>query len=88
MNELQTVHALSQGYPLCGFSKDFPAHWPTDHVWTYVTDLQNTNCCVCKQRAMEMVQPEQNITTMAIGEKGIVQVGATNDCEDGGILRI
>ncbi len=34
------------------------------------------------------LEKRKNPPTVAIGEKGIVQAGATEDCEDGGILRI
>lgn len=83
----QTVHALLHGQPLCGFSTDVPASWPHSHVWTDVSDLKNINCSGCKQKAEEMAQPKVRATT-AIGEKGIVKVGDTDDGEDGGILRI
>ena len=33
-------------------------------------------------------KPRSDITTISIGEKGIAQVGESEDCEDGGILRI
>jgi hypothetical protein len=83
----QIVHALLRGQPLCGFSTDVPARWPAGHVWTNASDLSNINCIGCKQKAEEMAKPTERATT-AISEKGIAQVGDTEDCEAGGIVRI
>ena len=45
-------------------------------------------------KSLRIVGPEISLeesgttTTLAIGEKGIAQVGETPECEDGGVLRL
>jgi hypothetical protein len=56
MPEKRTVHALQGGQPLCGFSQDIPANWPSSHAWTEVDDLENINCCACKSKAEELAK--------------------------------
>lgn len=38
--------------------------------------------------AVSKQEPPRQISTTSIGEKGVAQVGESDDCEDGGILRI
>lgn len=30
---MTTIHILHGGFPLCGFSSDYPYDWPSDHKW-------------------------------------------------------
>ncbi len=82
-----TVHALLEGRPLCGFSNEIPALWPSGHIWTEPSDLKGITCKDCKHEAQKMTSPKESTTT-AVGEKIIVQVGDNDGGEDGGPLRI
>ena len=47
--ERKIIHILNEGFPLCGFSSDFPVNWPEGHVWTRITEPEKANCAECKK---------------------------------------
>ena len=44
------VHALLNGLPLCRFTYEVPAHWPSGHTWTDLADIDNITCSGCREK--------------------------------------
>ena len=47
--EEKVIHILNEGFPLCGFSSDFPVNWPEGHLWVSITEPDDANCEECKR---------------------------------------
>lgn len=44
------IHILRYGLPLCRFTANTPADWPTGHKWIHFPDPTNkAKCSVCKR---------------------------------------
>lgn len=43
-----TIHVLRLGFPVCGFSNELPARWPTGHRWA--REAADATCPACKAR--------------------------------------
>lgn len=74
---------LDQEFETRFWDKPFPKENKPGHL---VNATIWANYAVALKKAVE--HQENPASTIAIGEKGIAQVGGTDDCEDGGILRI
>ncbi len=53
----ETVHALREGLPLCGFSRDVPVNWPEGNFWTSAENVKCITCPTCKAEAEKLTKP-------------------------------
>jgi hypothetical protein len=54
---LQTVHILHYGLPLCRFTTEFPSNWPANAKWVAMNDagvMDDATCPKCKAEAEQV----------------------------------
>jgi len=47
------VHILTQGLPICGFSREIPCNWPIGHKWVRPEGHSGATCGGCRRMAAE-----------------------------------
>lgn len=55
------VHILYHGQPLCGFSSEVPAHWPSGHLWVCVEDKERATCPECKKELTAKLEKQKEV---------------------------
>lgn len=63
MADIEKIHFLRGGFPLCGFTKAFPMNWPPGHIWSHEGDADSLRhprmCPECKRLQEEQEEKEE-----------------------------
>jgi hypothetical protein len=70
------VHILHEGFPLCRFSVEVPAHWPKGEHWVPASDSANANCARCLEALKGLSNPHMTLAEIkAMFQPGQVWIG-------------
>lgn len=62
---LPATHILHDGGPLCGFSREIPAHWPEGHKWVPFDDPEEGATC---DQCLKQLRSIRSVSHAILGE--------------------